>query len=292
MRKKISSLVFAGSLVLLVGCSSQVTLEPKQEVFEVEYGQAISTKAKDYFTNEDEVLSKVELTTTVENEQDKEYADIGEYTLSFIYDGKEDKPYEVKVVVKDTTAPTIQDLDAEYKLEYGTKLSTDMFVNNVTDLDEFEVTIDDASVDYSTAGTYTATIIVKDKSGNETKQDISVVVEEKPQEVVQEPAQNEVANDYVAPPVSGNSGGTSNNQPVAPTPPVVEQTPPPVVEKPQEPTPPACNYNIGNSGMLFDTEAEAIAWAENQMDIDKGEIYRGYVGWSTCGKFTIDFTYK
>lgn len=275
MRKKISSLVFAGSLVLLVGCSSQVTLEPKQEVFEVEYGQAISTEAKDYFTNEDEVLSKVILSTKIENEQDKEYADIGKYTLSFIYDGKEDKPYEVKVVVKDTTAPTIQDLDAEYKLEYGTKLSTDMFVNNVTDLDEFEVTIDDASVDYSTAGTYTATIIVKDKSGNETKQDISVVVEEKPQEVVQEPAQNEVANDYVAP-----------------TPPPATNPTPPVEEKPQEPTPPACNYNIGNSGMLFDTEAEAIAWAENQMDIDKGEIYRGYVGWSTCGKFTIDFTYK
>lgn len=57
-------------------------------------------------------------------------------------------------------------------------------------------------------------------------------------------------------------------------------------EMPEEPF----QYNVGNSEMLFDTEEEAISWAEAYWDEHFREIY-GYGVWSTGNKFTIHFKY-
>mgnify|MGYP000015417571 CR=1 FL=1 len=294
MRGKCVNLFLVSALLLITGCSSDVKLEPKKDVFEVEYGKKISTKAKDYFKNESDVLSKVTLDTKIKNQKDKDYADIGEYTLTFIYDKDKEKKFNVKVVVKDTTAPKFKDLAKEYSIEQGSKLSADMFVKNITDLDEVEITIDDKNVNYEKAGTYTATIIVKDKSGNGNKQEITVKVNEKKEAVSNESAgnsnqsssggSNNSGNSGTVPPSSnaGGDNGSSNNQPVTPP-----TTPP--AEKPTDP--PTCKVDIGNSGMLFDTEAEAIAWAEQKCLEDGYETILGYGAWTTCGKWTVDFTY-
>ena len=53
---------------------------------------------------------------------------------------------------------------------------------------------------------------------------------------------------------------------------------------------PSFQYDVGNSGMLFDTEEEAIAWADNYMMEHIKEIY-GYVYWSTGDKWSIGFKY-
>lgn len=41
------------------------------------------------------------------------------------------------------------------------------------------LSIDDSKVNYSKSGIYTANVIAKDESGNETRKDIKIVVEEK-----------------------------------------------------------------------------------------------------------------
>lgn len=272
MKWKFASVIAMSSL-LLAGCGTQVKLEPKQEMFTVEYGKAISLKAESYFKNNEKELEKISTDTKISNEKNKKYPAVGEYTLTFVYDGNTKKKTDVKVKVKDTTSPKFEDIQKEYVLDYGSKLTTDKF--QAKDLSAVEVTLDESKIDYNKAGTYTATIIAKDKFGNETKEEVTVVIKDKPQEPSPNTNTND-GNDYYEEPSyndESSSGGTA-------------WTPDPL------PAPPVCNYDIGNSGMLFDTEAEAIAWAEQVCFEDGFETYSGFVYWSTCGKYTVGFKYR
>ena len=51
--------------------------------------------------------------------------------------------------------------------------------------------------------------------------------------------------------------------------------------------------HYGNSGMAFDTLAEAEAWALDYMDdalFNHGIAYKGWTGWQMAnGKYTVDF---
>ena len=86
------------------GCSKE-ELVLKQDSYTIEYGENVSFKVEDYFTNDKKVLENVKLESEIENEKDKTYPDIGEYTLSFIRDNDQEDKKEVKIIVKDTTAP-------------------------------------------------------------------------------------------------------------------------------------------------------------------------------------------
>ena len=315
MNKKIitAALTVCALALLSAGCSKE-ELVLKQDSYTIEYGENVSFKVEDYFTNDKKVLENVKLESEIENEKDKTYPDIGEYTLSFIRDNDQEDKKEVKIIVKDTTAPKIEGLAEEYKVEEGQTITEDMFRENVTDLDEVTITVDSANVDYEKAGTYTAQVKAKDVSGNESTKEITVIVPEKEPEEVEEPQQEETSSSSnqssnsqqsqqssssgqsqsaEKPKENNNTGSASSSEQSKPVESEDEKDDDVISIEIEEPTAPPSysDYDIGNSGKLFDTEEEAIAWAESYVLDNIEEIY-GYLFYSTYDKYTVSFKYR
>lgn len=297
-KAKVGVLLFAIT-VLFIGCS-KVSLNLKTDNVEVEYGKSISLNASDYLNNDEKTLSKVKVKSNIKNEEGKEYPSVGEYPISLIFEDDENTKVDVKVVVKDTMAPTFKDIKDQYEIETGQTLSSEEFKTNVDDLSEVEITIDDTKVDYKVPGTYNVIVKAIDKSGNESTKEITVVIKEKEENLSQEVVENN-SNDTSSNSNAGNnspvttnpstSESSSNigNQSTTPITPVEEpiittpiEVPKPQVEEKQ--------YNIGNSGMLFDTEEEARNYAEDYLDKNYKEV-GGYLLYSTYDKYTINFDY-
>ena len=176
--KKGIQLIIAGLLALpLAGCSKQKMKLANKEIT-VEYGETISTEAKDYLNNDDEFLKEVKIENIPTNEQDKNYPGIGDYEL-ILKNG--DEQQKVKVYVKDRVAPEFKDLSEKYIVAYDTKLKETDF--QATDLSECTISIDDKNVNYQKTGEYKASVIAKDKYNNETKKDINVQVLEKDKDI-------------------------------------------------------------------------------------------------------------
>lgn len=286
----------------LFGCSSdKVELTPKSELVSetgenvktVEFGENISLNANDYLDNEEDVLSKtkVQLTDKDGKIADTKKAAVGDYILTFIYNDDEKTKTTIKVSVKDTTAPVFNKgaILNKYEVEYGKSLDKSIFTKDevATDLSKVEITVDDSKVNYKKAGNYEAVVTAKDEHGNATEKKITIVVkaEEKKESSSTTASGNTTKPSSSAssstkpsssskPSSSGNSGSSSSGTTGKP------------VETPKK------EYDVGNSGMLFDSEAEAIAWAEKQMEIDQYKTYRGYGYWSTYDKWTVHYKYR
>lgn len=298
---KIIVLLFLMTL-LLIGCS-KVSLNLKRDNVEVEYGENISLNASDYLNNDEKILSKVNVNADIKNEEGKAYPSIGEYSISFVFEDDDTTKADVKVIVKDTTAPVFKDIKEEYEIEEGETLSVENFNSNVEDLSDVTITIDDSNVDYKTAGTYIAMIKAVDTSGNETSKKVGIVIKEKEkvENVIVDDNKEEISNvenNYTVnqsenSSVSNNtSSNTSSNNSTSnstsstvnqPTTPTVELEPPKVQEEVK-------NYNVGNSGMVFDTKEEARNYAEDYLDKNY-ETVGGYLLYSTYDKYTINFDY-
>lgn len=158
-------------LLSLTGCAS-TKLNVKEENVTVEYGEEVSVKPEDYLSNDKDVLSEVEVSTDIENEDGKTYPSVGEYEITFSYEKQEAK---VDVAVTDTTAPKFIDF----------KDTADTYLNNkvdfasiytAEDLSEVKITYDDSKVDYAVAGTYTATVTATDSAGNTETKEVTVNV--------------------------------------------------------------------------------------------------------------------
>lgn len=175
MKRKIVVSLMILMFPMLVGCQKE-TMTLKIDSVTVEYGSSISVKAEDYLKNEKDFLDKVEVAVNAENEKDKKYPPKGEYELLLKHDDNIEK---VKVIVKDTIAPKLEIKD-KYTIEYNSKL--DQKELKATDLSKTTITLDDSKVNYKKAGTYKATVIVKDESNNETKKEIEIVVKEEKKE--------------------------------------------------------------------------------------------------------------
>lgn len=292
------------ALVLLSGCSSKVALDVKNQDVDVEYGKTVSLDAKDYLNNDEKILSKVSVSSNIENEKDKDYPAVGDYEITLAYDDKTEA--KVNVSVKDTTAPEFENIEERYEVEHGSKFDTSSI--KAKDLSEVTISVDDSSVDYNSAGEYKVNVIAKDSHENETKKEVTLIVKE---EVKEETATvPESSNNASAPSSSGSQ--TVSSQPAYSSSPNYSATP----STPSQPssgsssssggsssssntdssssntsTPsPSFQYDVGNSGMLFDTEEEAIAWGDKYM-MDHIETISGYTGWSTGDKWTIGFKY-
>lgn len=290
-KAKVGVLLFAIT-VLFIGCS-KVSLNLKTDNVEVEYGKSISLNASDYLNNDEKILSKVNVKSNIKNEEGKEYPSVGEYPISFIFEDDENTKVDVKVVVKDTIAPTFKDIKDQYEIEEGQTLSFEDFKSDVDDLSEVEITIDDSKVDYKVPGTYNAIVKAIDKSGNESTKEITVVIKEKEENLSQEVVENNSNAGNNSPVTTNPSTSESNsnigNQSTTPITPVEE----PIITTPiEEPKPQVeeKQYNIGNSGMLFDTEEEARNYAEDYLDKNYKEV-GGYLLYSTYDKYTINFDY-
>lgn len=183
-RKK--KIIIAAVAVVLVACGVTAgvilhnPLKLQKEEMTVEFGQPISTEAKTYLKKDvdKDIIKNTKVTYKSNPVEGKEYDQVGDYTVTLKYKNKEQ---EVKVSIKDTTAPEFNaTATAGIETIAGVELKFDELIT-ATDLSgETEVIFNADNVDLTKAGTYTLSAVAKDKYGNESAKDIKITVKEKP----------------------------------------------------------------------------------------------------------------
>lgn len=145
------------------------------EITTIEVGSEYKDLGYEFIPKRDDLISKVEITNTIDVNK------IGEYEISYCFNG----PYRQikttrKVIVKDTTAPTIKLSDTSdiytlinVKINYPKATASDNYDGDLTK----NVTIE-SNIDYTKVGTYKLIYKVADSSDNETSTHINVHVEE------------------------------------------------------------------------------------------------------------------
>lgn len=225
VNKKKVIIATAAITVIAVGASAAAILlhnplKLQKNVVNVEFGQKISTDAKDYLAKDvdKDIVKKTKVSYKKNPAEGQEYDKIGKYTLDLKY---EDKTKQVIVEVADTTAPEFN-ATAEIDTIEGVDLD---FTSLITATDLSGATVDFKNmkdVDLKVAGEYTLKAVAKDKAGNKAKKDIKIKVAAKPanmtgSDVSVDPATGKVsvkANTYAASDNTGTStsgGGNSYN---------------------------------------------------------------------------------
>lgn len=170
-----------GTYSLNVGNKDYLVIPEQEVVKAVELGNPISTDVLAYIDQAG--LSEKRLTDIVDNSvvdvnvpAEKEYPDVGEYTVTINY---EDEQENVLINVVDTTKPSVK--VGEITLDFGTDLTKYDFNKYVTvdDLSKTTTTFDYSGIETSKAGKYTLKVSVKDTSDNETTGEYGVTVKEK-----------------------------------------------------------------------------------------------------------------
>ena len=282
----------------------------------IEYGEIYTPNLKDFV--EEKNIKNYSIDGNVPNEVGRQYPAIGEYKLTV---KKNKESQEVVLKVKDTVAPTFaEDIVTTISTVVNTPLDdvTDQYKDKVTDLDDVKVTVNSANVNYGVVGEYKSELIATDESGNTSKKEIMVVVNEKNQvnsstgnKKPSSSSNNKPSNGGSSKPTkpsnSGNSGSSS---------------------KPSKPSgngnsgssgsgtttkPSHCTNNgnhsmsCGNMGRWFNSRKEVDNYFSSVCDMwakkwENGEIDRetyykncpsGYKCWSCsyCGKWTGNFKY-
>lgn len=320
MRRHVLGLLML-CILLLVGCSTDTLLLKKSE-FIVEYGEEINKDPAIYLDTENtDIIKNAKISLEVENEKDKKYPAVGEYTMSISH--KKNKK-DIKIVVKDTKAPTFVDFPAEIVVEENAvDINWEKYFK-VTDLSEYKVEINKDEVNLLKAGTYNLKVVATDKYKNKTEKvtKVNVVTSKEVSDGkalttniegnIPEPATKKVPEvkrngssesnnvEKQTPSASSNSGNNTNantNQNAtngSNTPPSNQGGTPDngndngnVVEPtPPEPpaTEPTCRIDyIGNSGKVWypGQEEEAYNWADQYVLDHINEVW----GWSGahCG---------
>ena len=145
----------------------------------IEYGESYTPDLKDFV--EEKNIKNYSIDGNIPNEEGKEYPAIGEYKLTV---KKNKKSEEVTIKVRDTIAPAFaEDTATTISTVVNTPLDdvTEQYKDKVTDLDDVKVTVNGANVNYAQAGEYKSELIATDESGNTSKKEIIVVVNEKNQ---------------------------------------------------------------------------------------------------------------
>lgn len=273
-----------------------VALNKDKQKIVIEYGSTIDPKLEEYLDlskldkeDKEKVLKESTLTSTIKNEDSKEYPGIGSYEIKITY--KEQK-LKSKVEIKDTTAPVFNEIN-EVSFEEKTEFDYPSVIS-ATDLQEVTIEFDTTNVNKDATGEYTVKAIAKDKSGNETTKDIKVIVTAKP--IVEEkPSTNTGGSNVGAgstnkPSTSGgtpnkpsnggssSSGGSGSNTGGTTTPPTKPETP-------------HAHNGTPIEGMLFNSGGELDAWAGEYIE----RVYdkTPYSTWGsrqcTCGKWYITY---
>ena len=188
MKKKIIGI---GSIIvlLIIGCVFYFTQEDKitlslkdKEDSVVEYGNAVQYSFDDLIQTKDfnkEQLKKVKkdtkITSNLKNEDQKEYPAIGIYTINIKY---QDQKLKKKIIVKDTTAPTFNEIN-EVSFEEGTENYDYNKEINATDLTNVDIQYDTSSLDIKKAGDYKMKAVATDTSGNKAEKEITVHITKK-----------------------------------------------------------------------------------------------------------------
>ena len=169
--------------------------ELKNDLVTIEYGTTYTPTVEDFVEmNESNSLENTFLEGNIPLIEGKEYADVGTYELTIVHK----KPFvirqkdlftttirkTVQVCVVDTTQPIFSDncpkelnILAIGEDEKKPNIAQHFAADDISGI--CEIYINDASVDYKTAGRYVVEVVAKDKYNNTTTMNCDIVVAEK-----------------------------------------------------------------------------------------------------------------
>ena len=208
----------AAVIVIAAGISAAVMLSNplklQKETVNVEFGQKISTDAKDYLKKsvDQDIVKNTKVSYKKDQVDGQDYDKTGEYKVKLKYKNKEK---DVTVKVADTTAPKFNaTADAGIDTIEGVELDFSKLIT-ASDLSSVKVTFENIKdINLNAAGEYTLKAIAKDKAGNKAKKNIKITVAAKPDgmsgsEVVVDPATGKVTIQTTYD--TGSAGGYNSN---------------------------------------------------------------------------------
>lgn len=141
--------------------------------YEITFDNLVKTKGlkKDKIK---ELRKKTKITSTLANEEGKDYPAIGEYEITVQYDQQK---FTKKVKVQDTIPPAFNDVDTvsialgDHDFDFNTQIQA-------SDLSPVNISYDVSSLDSDQTGEYIVKATARDSSGNETAKDIQVTVKQ------------------------------------------------------------------------------------------------------------------
>lgn len=191
----------AAVIVIAAGISAAVMLSNplklQKETVNVEFGQKISTDAKDYLKKsvDPDIVKNTKVSYTKNPVDGQDYDKTGEYKVKLKYKNKEK---DVTVKVADTTEPQFNaTADAGIDTIEGVELNFAELIT-ASDLSSAKVTFENIKdINLNAAGEYTLKAVAKDSAGNKAKKNIKITVAAKPDgmsgsEVVVDPATGKV----------------------------------------------------------------------------------------------------
>ena len=267
--KKISVLAVCAMMILVVGCSKDLKVAVKDNL-EVEYGDKLDHSLLFDKDNSDEGI-------TVKEVKNFDAKKTGEQEITVIFTNVDEKTKEetIKVSVKDTKKPLIKLKKEKVEITAGDKFNAASNIESVKDPVDGDIKksedkkltkngyIITSDVNAKKAGSYTVKVTAYDVNGNKAESSYKVTVKKKPQE--QAPTQNNnqsSGNGYTSNQGSYSKPSTGNTGSNRPTQSKPQQTCKAGVIHPNA---------IGNSGKIFNSEQEAIAYGE-KMDAENSNI--------------------
>ena len=205
-------IVIAAGISVAVMLSNPLKLQ--KETVNVEFGQKISTDAKDYLKKsvDPDIVKNTKVSYKKNPVDGQDYDKTGEYKVKLKYKNKEK---DVTVKVADTTEPQFNaTADAGIDTIEGVELNFAELIT-ASDLSSAKVTFENIKdINLNAAGEYTLKAIAKDKAGNKAKKNIKITVAAKPDgmsgsEVVVDPATGKVTVQTTY--GTESAGGYSNN---------------------------------------------------------------------------------
>ena len=298
--KKVKHGIICTVLFLLAACSGTAAPTLKEKSVTLEYGQNpyIDIQLESLLENYDDVKEQYQFSLSLFNADEEEIKEdsitddallqVGEYTLSIDY-ADDEAPLQLSVTIKDTVAPEFKDFKEKVSVDYGyDKDLTKLF--SAEDLADVAIRIDGA-VDTKKAGDYKVTVIAEDTSGNQTESECTITVKEK--------AADRSSSENAATSADANGSGASDPSKESADPPSSD-----VGSEPLDHDQAKCvilEDQIGNTGKIFTTQEEAIAWAENHIRADDAGGDGNITSYSyggvhdSCGNligYTVGFTYE
>ena len=298
--KKVKHGIICTVLFLLAACSGTAAPTLKEKSVTLEYGQNpyIDIQLESLLENYDDVKEQYQFSLSLFNADEEEIKEdsitddallqVGEYTLKINY-AEDTEPLQLSVTIKDTVAPEFKDFKEKVSVDYGyDKDLTKLF--SAEDLADVAIRIDGA-VDTKKAGDYKVTVIAEDTSGNQTESECTITVKEK--------AADRSSSENAATSADANGSGASDPSKESADPPSSD-----VGSEPLDHDQAKCvilEDQIGNTGKIFTTQEEAIAWAENHIRADDAGGDGNITSYSyggvhdSCGNligYTVGFTYE
>lgn len=285
-----------GMLMTMAACDGSTKVDLKENI-EIEYGSDL--KVEDLTQQEGIQLKEI-----------KEYDSkkLGEQKLTVIFIDVDEKEIEqeITITVKDTQAPQITFKNEAVEVTLGDSFDVSANIESIKDpvdgdikkSDDNTITKDGYFITAdikSEVGEYTVTVTAFDKNGNKAERTYKLILKEKSQETAstsqaQQPVASQSGTQSQASAQgnqSSNGSGASSSQPS-------QSQPQP--SQPEQSCDGIHPNAMGNSGMLFNSEAEAIAYGEKMDEENKEIIGFGYPQvFDNCGnllnQWTVSFRY-